>query len=96
MLGHRDIRTTIKFYAGMEGAAAARHYEAVLQDLLDAPAAGPARPRRGADEPARLARAAAPLPAARGLAGRRPAGWLAATARGDLLLDDGPGAGLGR
>jgi integrase len=31
MLGHRDIRTTIKFYAGMEMAEAARQYEAVLR-----------------------------------------------------------------
>ena len=35
MLGHRDIRTTIKFYAGMEMAEAARHYEAVLEELID-------------------------------------------------------------
>jgi integrase len=35
MLGHRDIRTTIKFYAGMEMAEAARQYEAVLEELID-------------------------------------------------------------
>jgi integrase len=35
MLGHRDIRTTIKFYAGMEMAEAARHYEAVLEELIE-------------------------------------------------------------
>jgi integrase len=35
MLGHRDIRTTIKFYAGMEMAEAARHYEAVLEELTE-------------------------------------------------------------
>ena len=34
MLGHRDIRTTIKFYAGMEMAEAARQYEAVLEELI--------------------------------------------------------------
>jgi integrase len=41
MLGHKDIRTTIRFYAGMEGAAAARSYEEVMQDLL-----GPTSTRR--------------------------------------------------
>jgi len=35
MLGQRDIRTTIKFYAGMEMAEAARQYEAVLEELID-------------------------------------------------------------
>jgi integrase len=35
MLGHRDIRTTIKFYAGMEMAEAARQYEAVLEELIE-------------------------------------------------------------
>jgi integrase len=35
MLGHRDISTTIKFYAGMEMAEAARHYEAVLEELIE-------------------------------------------------------------
>jgi integrase len=44
MLGHRDIRTTIKFYAGMEMTEAARHYEAVLEELTD-PKLG--RTRRG-------------------------------------------------
>jgi integrase len=46
MLGHRDIRTTIGFYAGMETAAAARQYEAVIEELLHVPAA--ARPARTA------------------------------------------------
>jgi integrase len=48
MLGHRDIRTTIKFYAGMEMAEAARQYEAVLEELVEpklSPAGG--RARRG-------------------------------------------------
>jgi integrase len=48
MLGHRDIRTTIKFYAGMEMAEAARQYEAVLEELIEpklSPAGG--RARRG-------------------------------------------------
>ena len=39
MLGHRDIRTTIAFYAGMETIAAAGHYEAVVAELLAQPAA---------------------------------------------------------
>jgi integrase len=34
MLGHRDIRTTIAFYVGMETVAAAGHYEAVIDQLL--------------------------------------------------------------
>ena len=38
MLGHRDIRTTITFYAGMETTAAAKAYAAILDDL---------QPRRG-------------------------------------------------
>ena len=90
MLGHRDIRTTIKFYAGMEMAEAARHYEAVLEELIEpklCPAAAglgvagarAASPRgvqrRGAGgERPRLARAAARLPAVRALARRRPRG----------------------
>jgi integrase len=44
MLGHRSIETTIKFYAGLEGIAAARHYDAMLQELIT-PAP---RPRRRA------------------------------------------------
>jgi hypothetical protein len=44
MLGHRDIRTTIKFYAGMEMAEAARQYEAVLEELIE-PKLSPARGR---------------------------------------------------
>ena len=47
MLGHRDIRTTINFYAGMETVAAARRYEAVIDELLKVPTAGRgARPGR--------------------------------------------------
>ena len=37
MLGHRSIETTIKFYAGLEGIAAARHYDAMLQELITPP-----------------------------------------------------------
>ena len=51
MLGHRDIRTTIKFYAGMEMAEAARHYEAVLEELIE-PKLSPGR-RAGSAWPAR-------------------------------------------
>ena len=39
MLGHRDIRTTINFYAGLETVAAARRYEAVIDELLEVPMA---------------------------------------------------------
>jgi integrase len=39
MLGHRSIDTTIRFYAGMEGLAAARQYDAMLQELRDEPMA---------------------------------------------------------
>ena len=74
MLGHRDIRTTINFYAGMETVAAARRYEAVIDELLSAHGGRRARPgrsprRMGTDghrEPGReragLARAAAAVP----------------------------------
>ena len=41
MLGHRDIRTTMAFYAGLEGSEAARVYDGVLQQL-----ALPSPPRR--------------------------------------------------
>ena len=52
MLGHRDIRTTMTFYAGMEMAEAARQYEAVLEELVElklSPAGGRARRDRRAD-----------------------------------------------
>jgi integrase len=39
LLGHRSIETTIRFYAGMEGLAAARQYDAMMQTLRDAPVA---------------------------------------------------------
>ena len=41
MLGHRDIRTTLTFYAGLEGSEAAKAYDGVLQQL-----ALPSPPRR--------------------------------------------------
>jgi hypothetical protein len=44
MLGHRSIETTLKFYAGLEGIAAARHYDAMLQQLITPPPRP--RPRR--------------------------------------------------
>ena len=44
MLGHRSIETTLRFYAGLEGIAAARHYDAMLQELITPPP----RPRRRA------------------------------------------------
>ena len=33
LLGHKNIKTTIEFYAGAEGAAAARHYSATILKL---------------------------------------------------------------
>ena len=40
LLGHRSIATTIRYYAGMETAAALRHYDrAILGLRQDAPAA---------------------------------------------------------
>ena len=77
LLGHRDIRTTITFYAGMEVDAAARHYETILQDLLaHRPPGNPAPAlagRRDVSEHARPACAGAPLPALGRLApGRSP------------------------
>ena len=89
MLGHRSIETTIKFYAGLEGMAAARHYDAMLQELISA-AAAPQAPAMtaapGGSHPRCLPLAA--WPAADRL------GWQQATAKGNLLLDDGPGAAL--
>ena len=35
LLGHKNIKTTIEFYAGAEGAAAARHYSATILKLRD-------------------------------------------------------------
>ena len=94
----------------MEMAEAARHYEAVLEELIEpsppretarpgvagAPAASTAtrapggRAVNGPDwrEPQRAC-----LPLARWPAADRD-GWLAATSKGDFLLDDGPGAAL--
>jgi hypothetical protein len=31
LLGHRSINTTMRHYAGLEGATAARHYDEVLR-----------------------------------------------------------------
>ena len=31
LLGHRSIETTLRHYAGLEGAAAARHYDETLR-----------------------------------------------------------------
>ena len=50
MLGHRDIQTTVTFYAGMEAGVAAKHYEAILQDLLKEPPARKPGPRPGGPE----------------------------------------------
>jgi site-specific recombinase XerD len=33
LLGHKNIKTTIEFYAGAEGVAAARHYSATILKL---------------------------------------------------------------
>jgi integrase len=40
LLGHKNIKTTIEFYAGAEGAAAARHYSATILKLRDRKAGG--------------------------------------------------------
>ena len=37
MLGHVSIGTTMRFYAGLEGITAARHYDAMLQELITPP-----------------------------------------------------------
>jgi integrase len=46
LLGHRSIATTLRHYAGLEGAEAARHYDAALRQVAGppAPAAKPGRP----------------------------------------------------
>ena len=48
LLGHRSIATTLSHYAGLEGAAAARHYDDALRLVAGrpGPAAGPGRPSR--------------------------------------------------
>lgn len=33
LLGHKDIKTTISFYAGAEGASAARHYARTILEI---------------------------------------------------------------
>ena len=49
LLGHRSIATTLSHYAGLEGAAAARHYDATLRLIAGRPGPGSAgRPRQGA------------------------------------------------
>lgn len=53
MLGHRSIETTIRFYAGMEGLAAARQYDAMLQELSDEPMADRGAVSRRRPSPAR-------------------------------------------
>ena len=111
MLGHRDIRTTIKFYAGMEMAEAARQYEAVLEELIDPKlCTGSGEARRGRRAGSKSGCSSGPeeravsrpdwrepqracLPFERWPAADRE-GWLAATCKGDVLLDDGPGAAL--
>ena len=41
LLGHKDIKTTISFYAGAESASAARHYAKTILAIRDAtPSAG--------------------------------------------------------
>ena len=49
LLGHRSIATTLSHYAGLEGAAAARHYDATLRLVAERPGPGPAgRPSKRA------------------------------------------------
>jgi integrase len=47
LLGHRSIATTIRHYAGMETAAALRHYDAVVLERRQEAAAMPSRGGRG-------------------------------------------------
>ena len=54
LLGHRSINTTLRHYAGLEGAAAARHYD----EILRAAAAAPTGPSSG--QPVAGRRAAVP------------------------------------
>ena len=69
MLGHRDIRTTMQFYAGLEGdrGRAPLRGDAAGADHAAAAAAAPGMTGTPARRPASL-------PAARGLAGGGPAG----------------------
>jgi integrase len=86
LLGHKDIETTIAFYAGAETASAARHYaRTILGIRLD-----PAR-RAGIGQPLmpRLC-----LPVSEWPASDRKA-WEAAHQHGGLLDDDGLAAKLG-
>jgi integrase len=49
LLGHRSIATTLSHYAGLEGAAAARQYDATLRLIAERPGPGPAgKPRKRA------------------------------------------------
>jgi integrase len=50
LLGHRDIQTTLMFYAGMEVDAAARRYETILHGLLATTTARKPRTRPGEPE----------------------------------------------
>ena len=43
LLGHRSIATTLSHYAGLEGAAAARHYDDTLRLVAERPGPAPAR-----------------------------------------------------
>jgi integrase len=43
LLGHRSIETTIRYYAGMEMAAALRYYDAVILERRQAAGAGNSR-----------------------------------------------------
>ena len=48
LLGHRSIATTLSHYAGLEGAAAARHYDATLRQIAGRPGPGGRRAAPGA------------------------------------------------
>ena len=82
LLGHRSIETTLRHYAGLEGAAAARHYDETLRAAASqaaSPGAPPAGPSLARAETAGglmpglpATRSPAPVPAPGGLARRRP------------------------
>jgi integrase len=45
LLGHKNIKTTMNFYAGLDTTTAARHYDALIAEERD-PDETPPRPRR--------------------------------------------------
>ena len=46
VLGHRSMDTTVRAYTGLEGAAAARHFDSVIEDLRTNNESTRRKPRR--------------------------------------------------